>query len=81
MAKYKIEFDREICIGALACNAVAEKFWPRTEDGKVDLANASYNQETNKWELIIEEDDYAANKDAAESCPVDAIKITKIEGN
>ncbi|MEK6869802.1 MAG: hypothetical protein AABX74_06200, partial [Nanoarchaeota archaeon] len=24
MTKYKIEFDREVCIGALACTAVAE---------------------------------------------------------
>ena len=50
MAKYRIEFDRELCIGALACTAVAEKFWPRADDGKVDLANAAYNEETKKWE-------------------------------
>ena len=43
MVKYKIEFDREICIGALACNAVAESFWPKSEDGKVDLTNSTYN--------------------------------------
>ena len=79
MAKYKIEYDREICIGALACNAVAEHFWPRAKDGKVDLANASYNEQTKKWELIIDEKDFEINKDAADVCPVDAIKIIKIE--
>jgi len=79
MTKYKIEFDREICIGALACNAVAEDFWPRSEDGKVDLTDATYNEKTKKWELIIEEKDYEINRDAADVCPVEAIIITKIE--
>ena len=79
MPKYKIEFDRELCIGALACNAVAEDFWPRAEDGKVDLTNAKYNEETKKWELIIEEKDDETNKEAADVCPVDAIVVTKIE--
>jgi len=79
MTKYKIEFDREICIGALACTAVAEQFWPTSEDGKVDLTGATYNEQTKKWELIIDEKDYEINKDAAEVCPVDAIVITKIE--
>jgi ferredoxin len=79
MAKYRIEFDREACIGALACNAVAEKFWPRSEDGKVDLAGATFNEETKKWELIIDDADYEVNKEAAEVCPVEVITITKIE--
>ena len=79
MAKYKIEFDRELCIGAVACTAVAEKFWPRADDGKVDLAGAIYNKETKKWELIIDEKDFQINKEAEEVCPVEAIKVTKVE--
>jgi len=79
MAKYKIEFDRELCIGALACTAVAEKFWPRADDGKVDLTGAIYNKETKKWELIIDEKDFQINKEAEDVCPVVAIKVTKIE--
>jgi ferredoxin len=79
MTKYKIEFDRELCIGAIACTAVAENFWPRADDGKVDLSGATYNEQTKKWELIIDEKDFEINKDAAEVCPVEAIKITKIE--
>ena len=79
MPKYKIEFDREICIGALACNAVAEDFWPRAEDGKVDLTGAKYNEQTKKWELIIDEKDFELNKDAADVCPVEAIKVIKID--
>ena len=79
MAKYKIEFDREVCIGALACNAVAEHLWPRSDDGKVDLTGATYNEQTKKWELIIEEKDYEISKDSADVCPVEAIKVIKLE--
>jgi len=78
VAKYKIEYDREICIGTLACNSVTEFFWPRAKDSKVDLADGAYNEQTKKWELIIDEKDFEINKDAAEVCPVDAIVITKI---
>ena len=79
MPKYKIIFDREVCIGALACTAVAEHFWPRSEDGKVDLTGATYNEQTKKWELIIDEKDFQINRDAADSCPVEAIKIIKLD--
>ena len=79
MTKYKIEFDREVCIGALACTAVAEHFWPRSEDGKVDLTGAAYNEQTKKWELIIDEKDFQINRDAADSCPVNVIHIVKKE--
>jgi len=79
MPKYKIEFDRELCIGAIACTAVAESFWPRSDDGKVDLTGSTYNEQTKKWELIIEEKDHEINKEAADVCPVDAIVIIKID--
>ena len=79
MAKYKIEFDRETCIGALSCNAVNPDFWIKAEDSKVDLKNATFNPATKKFELIIEEADYQKNFASAEVCPVTAIKITKIE--
>lgn len=79
MVKYKVEFDKELCIGALACNAISPDIWPRSDDGKVDLANAKLNKKTNKFELIIGEADLEINKESAEVCPVEAITITKIE--
>lgn len=79
MAKYKIIFDREVCIGALACNAVAEHLWPRSEDGKVDLAGSAFNEETKKWELVVDEKECQISKDSADVCPVEAIKVVKIE--
>jgi ferredoxin len=79
MVKYKIIFDREGCIGALACTGVAEKHWPLAEDGKVDLQGATYNKATKMWELIIDESELEANKLAADVCPVDVIVIEKVE--
>ncbi|MBS3143340.1 ferredoxin [Candidatus Woesearchaeota archaeon] len=77
MAKYKIIYDREACIGALGCIGVSEDLWILREDGKVDLKGAIFNKKTQKWELIIYDEDIAfASED---SCPVQAIKIEKIE--
>ena len=79
MAKYKIIFDREACIGALSCNAVASEFWKLADDGKVDLENATFNEKTGKHELIIDEKHLTVNKDAESVCPVYAIVIEKIK--
>ncbi len=78
MAKYKVIFDRETCIGAIACYSVNPKFWDLSKDGKVDLKNAKKNK-SGKYELIIEEEDFQINKDAADVCPVLAIVIEKIK--
>lgn len=79
MPKYKVIFDREVCIGALACAASSPDFWLRGDDGKADLRSASYNKATDKWELIIDEKDLLTNKEAESVCPVAAIKVVKIE--
>jgi len=76
--KFKIIFDRETCIGALACNAVSPEFWTLSDDGKVDLKGAK-KRDDGKWELVVEEKDLAMNKEAAESCPVYAIVIEDVE--
>ena len=58
---------------------MAEHLWPRAEDGKVDLTGATYNKQTKKWDLIIDEKNFEINKDAADVCPVDAINVIKID--
>ena len=78
MRKYKIIFDREACIGAIACFSVNPKFWELSSDGKVDLKGSKKNKD-GKWELIIGEKDFQINKDAVEVCPVLAIVIEKID--
>ena len=79
MAKYKVIYDREACIGAFACTAAAPDFWIYADDNRADLKDAKFNKETGKWERIIGEEDYDDNQVAAEACPVLAIKIEKVE--
>tara|TARA_Y100000034_G_C6870783_1_gene397536 strand:- start:1260 stop:1496 length:237 start_codon:yes stop_codon:yes gene_type:complete len=77
MVKYKIIYDREACIGALGCLGVSEEMWELKDDGKVDLKGATFNEETQKWELIVDDLDIA--KASEDSCPVQAIKVEEIE--
>lgn len=76
--KYRVIFDRNTCIGALACNAVAPELWKQAEDGKVDLVGAK-KREDGKFELLVDEKDFTLNKEAAESCPVYAITVEEVE--
>ena len=79
MAKYKIIYDREACIGALDCIEISKELWVLKDDYKVDLTGAKLNEETNKWELIVDEKNFNIAKASEEACPVLAIKVEKIE--
>ena len=63
MAKFKIEVDKDACIGCGACTAQCDNF---EMDG--DKAKA---KET-------EVDEKGCNEAAADSCPVSCIKITEM---
>ena len=76
--KYTLQHDRPNCIGCAACEAVAPDFWEMNEDGKSDIKNAK-NVENGWQELDFEEKNFQANKDAADSCPVNVIHIVKKE--
>ena len=74
--KYQIQHDRPNCIGCAACAAVAPDFWTMNEDGKSDIVGCKKRDD--EWEeLDIDEKDYDANKEAADSCPVNVIHIIK----
>jgi ferredoxin len=79
MAKYKIEHDRPNCIGCGACTAVAPDFWEMVEDGKSSIKNGK--KVGDKEEKEIDEKDFAANKEAAESCPVNVIHLINLDTN
>ena len=74
--KYMLQHDRPNCIGCAACEAVAPEFWEMKEDGKSDIKNAR-NRDDGWQELDLEEKDFNANKEAADSCPVNVIHIVK----
>lgn len=62
------------CISCGACAAVAPGFWEMDEDGMAHLKGAK--QIDDHWELeITSEEAKATNKEAAEVCPVQIIKI------
>lgn len=78
MAKLKIWYDREGCIGAGVCAAIADKVWVMNDDGKADLVNGKQNAD-GKWELEMDVDDQHLdlNKQAAEGCPALVIHVYK----
>ena len=77
--KYRIEYDREGCIGAAACVAVDGDNWTLIEDGKADLTNSKEDQKTGYFIREITEGELAKFKEAAESCPVNVIHIVDLE--
>ncbi len=67
MAKYKVKIDQESCIGCGACCANFE-FFEFNDDGVSTVKG--------KTEDIVEGEDI---EEAANVCPVDAIKVEKAE--
>ena len=80
MAKYKIIYDRNNCIGVSSCAILADEFWKMNDDTKADLISARKAGD-GKWELEIDEKDLHKNKEAARNCPVGVIKIVDESGH
>ena len=77
MAIFRIEYEREGCIGAGVCAAIADKHWVMNDDGKADLIGGKKETKDGKdiWVLEIPEEDLDVNKQSAEGCPADVIRI------
>ena len=71
----KIILERKKCIGCGACVAVCPKYWEMAEDGLVKLKGGKTDSKTGNVELEIKA--VGCNQEAAESCPVQIIKIIK----
>ncbi len=61
--KFKVSVDKEKCIGCGSCVALCEDNF-ELKDGKAQAKKAV--------------SDLPCNQDAADTCPVQAIKVTKI---
>ncbi|MFA6022627.1 MAG: ferredoxin [Candidatus Pacearchaeota archaeon] len=59
---YKVSVDKKLCIGCGACVSICEKVF-KLKDGKANVKVAKTNEE--------------CAKEAADSCPVNAISISK----
>ena len=73
---YTLQHNRPDCIGCGACEAVASDFWEMKDDGKSSIKGGK-KLDNGQEEFDIEEKDFQANKDAADSCPVNVIHIIK----
>ena len=78
MGKYRVEYDREGCIGAAACVVVDSKNWVMVDDGKADLIKGEKKGEI--WIKEISEEQIKAMKTAATVCPVFVIKVFDEKG-
>ena len=65
MTKYKIEFNKEECIGCGSCASVCDNWI---------LDEKEYKAKPKKTIL----DKIGCNKDAEEACPVGAIKVKEV---
>ncbi len=74
--KIAVSHKRNDCIGCGACTMAAPEHWSMSaEDGKAMLAGAEWkNDEFMVGE--IDEDALDVNKEAADACPVQIIKIS-----
>ena len=69
----KVVHEIEKCIGCGACTSVCGKFWSLGPEGKAVLKGAK-TAGKNK-ELTIKDADIACNRQAADVCPVQCIRI------
>ncbi|MBW6451508.1 MAG: ferredoxin [DPANN group archaeon] len=60
-----IEFDKDACIGCGSCNAVCPDNWVMDESGS----------EVKAKPIKTKLSEVGCNSDAADTCPVDAIKV------
>ena len=80
--KLKVWLNREECIGAAACVAVASKIWEMQADAKVSIIGGSKLEDGKIEEILIEtdnEEDIENIIESAKVCPVAVIKIFNTE--
>lgn len=76
---YKVIYDRKNCIGANACVGALPEFWSLDDEKKAVLKGSTYNPETGKYELVIDEKDLERLKESAMVCPVLVIDILELK--
>ena len=69
----KIIHNREDCIGCNMCVSEAPGTWEETDDGKPMLKGSTKNN--GDYEKEVTEEEAKKNKEVAENCPVDVIKV------
>jgi ferredoxin len=66
MSKYKIEINHDDCIGCAACTAISHNW---------EMKDINGEEKAKPKKQEFDDEDLETNKEVAESCPVEAIKI------
>jgi len=79
MAKYRVKVDRNLCIGAASCAAVAANTFELDAEGKavIKKKDGTASSDATNYENI--NDDPQNIEHAAKSCPVNAIIIEELD--
>ena len=67
MSKYILKHYKDLCIGCGVCVTLASSFWRMKSDNHVSLIKNGFERK-----------DFKINKEARDSCPVNAIRIRKV---
>ena len=82
MARYRIVYDIEGCISAVACVYENPEFWGMNEDtNKATIIKEGAKKTPQQEEIWIDEKDLEKNIAAAKACPTRVIKIFDENGN
>lgn len=76
---YKVKVDRELCIGAASCVAVAPNAFDLDSEGKAVIKKKDGNQTSDFVNYSDINDNEANILNAAKSCPVNAIVIVEVD--
>jgi len=80
VAKYKVVYERNGCIGAAACAALLEERWKLSDmDGKANLVSG-VETKPGVFEYEFTEEQLGKILESAEACPVNVIHIYDEEG-
>lgn len=74
--KYKIEIDREKCIACGTCYSLDPVHFEPSENLKSKVVGGKTNE---KSEGNFDDENIEEAQEAADSCPVNAIEVTKTE--
>ena len=75
----KVKVDRELCIGAASCVAVAPKAFDLDSEGKAVIKKKDGSQTSDFVNYQDINDNEANILNAAKSCPVNAIVIVEVD--
>lgn len=77
--KWLVQYDRKTCIGSGTCEAMNPERWKLLDTRKAELKGAIFNEQSQMFELEINDDEFEKMKAAAEGCPPICIHIINKE--